>query len=191
MANTPIVSCKTTNSLTGYSYHCGISLWIIFWSGPGNEVYDPPSLISLLFTMMSSSVTMTSLWDNTIVCSGPGNEAYDPPAAVGTLRRYGQDTYTTSVTKTTGNHGDTFTCTASNGASMSTRNYTLSSALPPSNVTWEQIAPSVIKVRPKKKLNSTAQRIQLMRSIFSNVSNIAIYCLIFLNIAIIKSTHSL
>ena len=70
--------------------------------------------------------------------------AYSPPSPVGTLHMSGRDTYRSSVTKTTGNHGDTFTCTASNGASTATRNHTLSSAFPPTNITWQQVAPSVI-----------------------------------------------
>ena len=65
---------------------------------------------------------------------------------VGVLGGRGQDTYVSSVTRTTGNHGDTFICTASNGASVGVANYTISAALPPTIVTWQQVALSVIRV---------------------------------------------
>ena len=78
---------------------------------------------------------------------GPEGERLATLSPVGTLERRGLDTYSATVTRTTGNHGDVYTCMASNGASSSTRNYTISAALAPTNVTWEQITPSVIRIQ--------------------------------------------
>ena len=58
--------------------------------------------------------------------AGPNRESLMALTAVGTPQRRGFDIYRSTVTRTTGNHGDTYTCTASNGASTSTRNYTIS-----------------------------------------------------------------
>ncbi|CAI8031560.1 hypothetical protein GBAR_LOCUS17912, partial [Geodia barretti] len=102
-----------------------------------------PDIINLSYTITCTVTGGTVL---TSSFTGPRGEVYNPPVAVGTLQRSGNDNYVASVTKTTGNHGDTFTCTASNGVSTSSRNHTLSSALPPTNITWTQIASSVIKV---------------------------------------------
>ena len=79
--------------------------------------------------------------------SGPEGERLVTLSPVGTLERRGLDTYSATVTRSTGNHGDMYTCTASNGASSSTRNYTISAVLAPTNVTWEQITPSVIRIQ--------------------------------------------
>ena len=83
------------------------------------------------------------------VCNitGPDGEGQGTLSPVGTLERRGLDTYRASVTKTTSNHGDTYTCTASNRVSSSTKSYAIATALAPTNVTWEQIAPTVIYIR--------------------------------------------
>ena len=66
---------------------------------------------------------------------------------MGVTEGKGQDTYRASVTRSSGRDGDVFVCMATNGASSDTVNYTLSAALSPTNITWEQVAPSVLLVR--------------------------------------------
>ena len=79
--------------------------------------------------------------------TGPEDVVIQPLSPVGTPQGRGEDTYKSSVTRATGNHGDTFICMASNGASMATANYTISAALPPANVTVNQVAPSVLNIQ--------------------------------------------
>ena len=79
--------------------------------------------------------------------TGPEDVVIQPLSPVGTPQGRGEDTYKSSVTRATGNHGDTFICMASNGASMATANYTISAALPPANVTVNQVAPSVLDIQ--------------------------------------------
>ena len=100
--------------------------------------------------------------------TGPGDVALPPLSPVGALQMTGQDTYTSSVTMTTGNHGDTFTCMASNGAATTTKNYTLLSALPPSNITWQQVAPSVVTLSWTQPEGGAPVRSYTMAALFGN-----------------------
>ena len=57
---------------------------------------------------------------------GPNGESLDKLAGVEPLQMRGRDTYTATITRSGGNNGDTYYCMASNGASTSSRNYTIS-----------------------------------------------------------------
>ena len=57
---------------------------------------------------------------------GPGGVSLGRLSGVGQLRGRGLNTYKLRIARGNGSHGDTYRCTASNGASIETRSYVIS-----------------------------------------------------------------